>query len=387
MWCLSDLPPLAPEVFYERHILSVDKVFKDLAPNDLMLTCGDYNLNEVKWTSRFNDEDDDDVLCPSNVTSVRETMVVDGMATCDMGQVNPIANQYGVYLDLVFCNFPGMLQVAVSDDPILKLDRHHPAFVLTCDVQYLKCTTMSKRISRFNFKKADVDAMINNLSRVDWSNMFLVNDIEACVTNFYDTMNNCFDMYVPKFVAGGPISKYPWFDRELRNLDNNKTKAHKFMKEIAKMNVRPMNENAQTAYDTACSRFRDLRCDFKLLHRLKYMEYIGKIESGIKTDPRKFFKFADMKRNSSGYPSTMFFKNQAARNPEELANLFAKFFQEVYVKDDDSLNLLNNVSIADPNPHKVSLIQFTETEIEEAILGLDGQKGPGPDGIPPSIHS
>jgi hypothetical protein len=33
----------------------------------------------------------------------------------------------------------------------------------------------------------------------------------------------------------------------------------------------------------------------------------------------------------------------------------------------------------------VSLIQFTELEIEEAILGLDGQKGSGPDGIPPSV--
>jgi hypothetical protein len=45
--------------------------------------------------------------------------VVDGMATCDMGQVNPIANQNGVFLDVVFFNFPGMLHVAQAGDPIL----------------------------------------------------------------------------------------------------------------------------------------------------------------------------------------------------------------------------------------------------------------------------
>jgi hypothetical protein len=35
---------------------------------------------------------------------------------------------------------------------------------------------------------------------------------------------------------------------------------------------------------------------------MKYDLYIERIESGIKSDPRTFFKFANMKRNSSGYP-------------------------------------------------------------------------------------
>jgi Reverse transcriptase (RNA-dependent DNA polymerase) len=377
--CGVYLPHSAPNEFCGRHIESVESVFGRMAPNDLVLICGDYNLTDVKWTLR------DDELCPSNVTAVREAMVVDGMAACDMCQVNSIANQNGVFLDLVFCNSPGMLQVALSDDPVLKLDRHHPAFVLTCEVQYLKYTTMSKRISRFNFKKADVDAMTEYLSHVSWSNLFLVNDIDACVANFYDVMNGCFELHVPKFIAGGSNTKYPWFDRELRNLDNIKTKAHKFMKEIVKKNDRPMCEREQAEHDAACTRFHDLRCDFKSLHRLKYEQYIENIENGIKTDPRSFFKFADMKRNSSGYPASMFFHDEAARNPQEIANLFAKFFQDVYVKDDNSTNPQDNLPNVEQNSHKVALIQFTEAEVVEAIMDLDEQKGPGPDGISPSI--
>jgi hypothetical protein len=34
--------------------------------------------------------------------STRESMMFDGMAMCDMGQVNPIANINCVFLDLLF---------------------------------------------------------------------------------------------------------------------------------------------------------------------------------------------------------------------------------------------------------------------------------------------
>jgi hypothetical protein len=44
--------------------------------------------------------------------NVREFIVVDGMANNAVFQVNPIPNQYGVYLDLVYCNFSEMVGVA-----------------------------------------------------------------------------------------------------------------------------------------------------------------------------------------------------------------------------------------------------------------------------------
>jgi hypothetical protein len=87
-------------------------------------------------------------------------------------------------------------------------------------------------------------------------------------------------------------------------------------------------------YDTAFRRFRDLRRDFKSLHRLKYAQYIVRIESGLKNNPRGFFKYADMKRNASGYLSSMFLGSDCFRDSQSIANLFAVFFQSVYVRDD-----------------------------------------------------
>jgi hypothetical protein len=54
--------------------------------------------------------------------------------------------------------------------------------------------------------------------------------------------------------------KYPSFVRKLRNLDNNKTKAHKFMKRVSKTYERTGDERDKTEFDAA----------FKSLQRMKY---------------------------------------------------------------------------------------------------------------------
>jgi hypothetical protein len=46
---------------------------------------------------------------------------------------------------------------------------------------------------------------------------------------------------------------------------------------------------------------------------------------------------------------------------------------------------MDSISNVEQILYKVSLIQFMETEVEEASLSLDKQKGLGPDGIQPSI--
>jgi hypothetical protein len=55
-------------------------------------------------------------------------MIVDGMADSDMGQVNSIPNQYGVYLDLIFFNSPLMLGVSEAKTLLLKTGTIHYCF-------------------------------------------------------------------------------------------------------------------------------------------------------------------------------------------------------------------------------------------------------------------
>jgi hypothetical protein len=82
-----------------------------------------------------------------------------------------------------------------------------------------------------------------------------------------------------------------------------------------------------------------------------------------------------MKHNASGYPSSMFLVNDCARDSQSIANLFARFFQSVYVRDDwipDS-NLPTS-----GNSHKMSAVVVSEDEVKGDFLGLDVKKGTRP---------
>ncbi len=87
-FCGVYLPHSAPDEFCNRHINSVEKISDVADVNDLILICGDFNLSNITWTNR------DDELCPNNVNTEREFCIIDGMAECDLAQVNTIPNQY-----------------------------------------------------------------------------------------------------------------------------------------------------------------------------------------------------------------------------------------------------------------------------------------------------
>jgi hypothetical protein len=73
----------------------------------------------------------------------------------------------------------------------------------------------------------------------------------------------------------------------------------------------------------------------------------------------------------------MFLGSDCALDSQGIADLFAVFFQGVYVQDDR----IPESDLPTPDDsHKISTI-----EISEAFLGLDVNKGPGPDGITPAI--
>jgi hypothetical protein len=90
--------------------------------------------------------------------------------------------------------------------------------------------------------------------------------------------------------------------------------------------------------------FREFMREFNSLHRLKYAQYI--VRGGLKNNPRGFFKYADMKRNADGYPSSMFLGNDCAQDSQSIANLFAEFFQSVYLPTpDDSHKIFTRVQV------------------------------------------
>jgi hypothetical protein len=74
-----------------------------------------------------------------------------------------------------------------------------------------------------------------------------------------------------------------------------------------------------------------------------------------------------MKRNASSYPSSMFLGSDCARNSQSTANLFAGFFQSVYVRDD----WMPDSDLPTPGDgHKMSAIEVSEDYFEMVGFGF-----------------
>jgi hypothetical protein len=58
---------------------------------------------------------------------------------------------------------------------------------------------MYKRVSRFDFGKANVDGMILKLSALDWSDLLRGDCVDECVRKFYDAIYEICELYVPKY--------------------------------------------------------------------------------------------------------------------------------------------------------------------------------------------
>jgi hypothetical protein len=67
---------------------------------------------------------------------------------------------------------------------------------------------MCKRVSRFDFGKADVDVVTLQLSAVDWSDLFRGDCVDECVRKFYDAIYECFELCVPKYMVKNCTVKY-----------------------------------------------------------------------------------------------------------------------------------------------------------------------------------
>jgi hypothetical protein len=79
----------------------------------------------------------------------------------------------------------------------------------------------------------------------------------------------------------------------------------------------------------------------------------------------------------------MNFENKTASTNEDKCELFAEFIQRTYSDDQWVPSDSGSTVISDIPP--LGSLQFTVDEVEQALLDLDANKGPGPDKIPPSI--
>ena len=261
-------------------------------------------------------------------------------APTHMKQYYPHHPAKGYSLDLIFSNLA--LDLTEAIDPLIKCDEHHIPVVCTFEANKFETVNFDRIV--YNFKKANVEGILNALKNVDWNAAFDVNDVDDNVSKFYRVLDDTIKDNVP-LVRIKASHFPPWYDSSLKDCIFEKKKAHLKWKESWDMADRIA--------------FNRLRAKCIRLSRSSYREYTARMETSITANSKVFWSYVNGLKKPGELPSEMYFKDRRARNNLEIAGLFSERFSEVFAPAHNS-NLVFDPVIAQDG---FCDFQFTHIEV------------------------
>ena len=300
-------------------------------------------------------------------------LLFDGISELGLHQVNHVKNRQRRYLDLLLNNLQEDFVIQKAANPLWKNEAYHTAIEYSLFVHRNSSTSDDFTYEIiFDFDKANFDDIKQKLNNVNWQTLLENQENpDIAVSTFYDTIYSIFENMVPKKRRRtANTSKYPiWFSKELKTLKNRKQKAHKlYSKAKTDSNLRN--------YSSICN---ELNIAIKRAHE----NYIIKIESNIKTNSKTFFNYTKEKMKGCNFPTQMNLGQRVGKTKEEISNLFADYFQDVYTRFSDQDRDYDYFSYIAESSSNILIRQLSVQEIYNALTNLNASKGPGPDGIPP----
>lgn len=129
---------------------------------------------------------------------------------------------------------------------------------------------------------------------------------------------------------------------------------------------------------------RTLSQKVKYVISSKHRDYLKKIESSFKDNPKLFWSYHKAILNSRGKPSVVSYNGATATSSVEKAELFNLYFSSVFRPQSTT-----NVNTSFLNIHEqlfawplLSELTISVNEVSKCLMELDITKACGPDGIP-----
>ena len=348
----------------ERHISSISAIVTSSDIYTAHLLFGDFNFPDLCWRSTSSG-----FACLEPTESTAPSIeFIDGISLLNFKQLNVARNNLNRTLDLLFVNEESLptCNLVESHEPLISIDPLHPPLVAI-----LRCPTQTVFFeptddSLLDFSRADFVHLNEALLSVDWSVLHNATDVNEAVQVFTTTLIQMFPEFVPSI---RPRQKPPWSNNRLRHLKQKRASA------IRKFS-RNRNSITRRTFHIASSQYKNY-------NRLLYGRYIRKKEAALKNNPKRFWAFVNEKRKESGLPSSMFLGSETAITTEGICNLFAKQFGSVF--DDTALSQAQIDDAAKDVPLgaiSVTVNEFDDEDVLEAIRKMKPSTMPGPDGVP-----
>ena len=299
--------------------------------NNNTLFLGDFNFNEYSNYLR--------TLAPT----CRITSLINFSNFLNFEQYNHIKNRNENILDLVLSNMNCIVDKA--PDILINEDSHHPALLILFNINKKYNNNKSTvNFSYYNYRKANLVELYQNLANIDWHSLFDIQDINYAFEQFYEKIYAVLDSIVPRTIIKGK-SYPPWYNANI-------------IKSI-KLKHRAWCDYKNFEDPLALDEFKLLRTYIKEQVDVEYRKYCRDIENNIKINPTKFWQFIGNKRSSKNLPTAMHYKDKQYVGNTELVNGFAEYFRSSYTPSNGSIE--DNLVDADNEFFKIE--SFTEQQV------------------------
>jgi hypothetical protein len=352
------IPPNSSIDVYKSHCVEIENL-RLTYPDCTFIIAGDFNLPDINW-SNINHA----IL--SGPSSDKSKVLAETIAFEQFFQHNFIKNYKNNILDLVISD-KNSLDVTKCSFPLVSIDIAHPPLQINGPIVV---TTLRSTIPslEFNFRRANYEAMNVHLNSIVWESVLCDSlDFSVIIHNFYTVIQNAINMFTPK-VAKNKTHYPQWYSSELKSLLYNKKRLHKEFKITKDYNI--YNE------------FSRLRALCKKESKTSYLRYINKIQLDLTSDPKSFWRYVKCLKVDSDIPHSMVLNAKTSTGGSGVADLFKEFFSSVYSTESLNIDKCIEKSKDYIDICQQPLINFTVSEIFNALHSLDFNPCPGPDGIP-----
>lgn len=280
------LPPPPTRELFMRHQAAISSI--PLEQSDTIFIMGDFNIPHANWIFPDDDDPDDDgfySMIPMGVSPLFATEFLHEIFALGCCQINSIFNDLGRLLDLVFTNDSFNVEVTTTQLPIVPTDRSHPPLIITCGN---KCDSraISEFVPRRKFHRTDFVGFCNFPNELNIAKNILPMPLDQKIEYLHDVLNQGISLFVP-FTKQKRFKK-PWWNAALHRLKNERNKEWK---------------RFQTTGDSTS--FNRALVEFDAMNTQLHKNYITRMESLLKENSSKFWKFVKSKRQTDGLPKLL----------------------------------------------------------------------------------
>lgn len=352
------------------------KLIVEMYRNHKVIVMGDFNLHDISWSP--DDEDENSYLPHTsnehNVNANRTRYQIDAldfldrMISLSLSQLSNFRNNALNVLDLVFANDSSGFNVTKDCHTIIdeiQQDARHIPY----EIKMICGTNPSGNVENmtvYQYSKGHYERMTQQLEAINFQHEFNTRDVDSAYEFFVQTMKSLIERNVPKKTIKKYSNKPKWWSAELQRLKNRRNKLYKRKSESEMGSVNEYEE-AHKAFSEENDR--------------RFGEHIRIVQENIKSDPAEFWKFAKLNGGTEKYPDRMNYGNRIGNSTEEIVDMFADYFESLYVPDAENSNF-DESYIPISGAVDINLSMF---DIESAIHSLDWKAGAGPDEIKPFV--